>query len=92
MTDSEAMICSIFKGSREPELYVYVPFTKAESNIPEELRQRLGKLKEVMTLEITPDKKLARVDAVKVLKEIREQGYFVQLPPVITGQVLFDGD
>jgi uncharacterized protein YcgL (UPF0745 family) len=71
---------------------VYVPFAKAETNIPEELRSRLGKIKEVMSLEITPDKKLARVDAAKVLNEIREQGYFVQLPPVISGQVLFDGD
>ena len=92
MKNPEAMHCTILKGSRESELYVYVPFAKAETNIPEELRSRLGKIKEVMSLEITPDKNLARVDAAKVLNEIREQGYFVQLPPVITGQVLFDGD
>ncbi len=92
MSKPEAIHCTIFKGSREPELYVYVPFSKAQSNIPEELRSRLGEIKEVMSLEITPEKKLARVDAVKVLNEIHEQGYFVQLPPVITGQVLFDGD
>ncbi len=92
MKNPEAMHCTILKGSREPELYVYVPFAKAETNIPGELRSRLGKIKEVMSLEITPDKNLARVDPAKVLNEIREQGYFVQLPPVITGQVLFDGD
>ena len=92
MTDNEAMFCTIFKGNKEPELYVYVPWKTGAGNIPEELQQRMGTLREVMTLSLDPGKKLARANARNVLKDIREKGYYLQLPPDITGQVLFDGD
>ena len=34
-----------------------------------------------MTLALSLDKKLARADVAKVLEAIREQGYYLQLPP-----------
>lgn len=92
MTKTEAMYCTVYKGSKEQELYVFVPFDKGEGNIPDALKTRMGKISEVMSLEITPEKKLARAHAGKVLEEIREKGFYLQLPPEITGQVLFDGD
>ena len=92
MTESEAMLCNIYKGSRESELYIYVPKKTGKDNIPESLSERMGDITEVMTIEIGPDKKLARANADKVLNEIRNKGYYLQLPPDITGQVLFDGD
>ena len=92
MADTEAIRCTIFKGKREPELYVYVPWKAGEVNIPEDLRTRMGALTEVMTIMIAPGKKLARARAESVLMDIREKGYYLQLPPEIGGQVLFDGD
>lgn len=89
---SETILCTIYKGNREQELYVYVPRAAGEDNIPDALRERMGKLKEVMTLKLDPDRKLARADTANVLKALAEQGYYVQLPPQISGQVLHDGD
>jgi uncharacterized protein YcgL (UPF0745 family) len=34
-----------------------------------------------MTLLLTPERKLARVEAPKVLESIAEQGFFLQMPP-----------
>ena len=92
MTVPDELLCTIFKGSRESELYVYVPWKEGKENIPPVLRERMGELKEVMTLKLAPGRKLARADVNKVLVDIREKGYYVQMPPEITGQVLFDGD
>lgn len=92
MTEVDAMLCTIYKGKREKELYVYVPQKEGKENIPEPLCARMGEIIEVMTIKISPDKKLARASASKVLSEIKEKGYYLQLPPDITGQVLFDGD
>ena len=89
---NESRRCTIYKGSREQELYVFVPVEDGEGNIPEELRQRMGTIQEVMTLDIAPDRKLARADAANVLNSIEAQGYYLQLPPEISGQVLQDGD
>jgi len=35
----------------------------------------------VTTFKLSPDRKMARVDAARVLQAIREQGYFLQMPP-----------
>lgn len=90
--ESKPDLITIFKGSKEQQLYVYVPRESGEENIPDELRKRMGLLTEVMTLRIGPDKKLARANAINVLKAIKEVGYYVQLPPEISMQVLNDGD
>ena len=92
MTDSSAIICTIFKSSREQRLYVFVPKAQGVKNIPEELRQHMGECQEVMVLNITPDKTLARAEASAVIHDISEKGYYLQLPPEITSQVLHDGD
>jgi hypothetical protein len=36
-----------------------------------------------MTLELTPERKLAREDSQKVLTSIKEKGFFMQMPPPI---------
>ncbi len=92
MSEPDNMLCTIFKGSREQEMYVYVPREAGADNIPEELQKRMGVLKEVMTLEISPQRKLARASAETVLRDIQDKGFYLQLPPDISGQVLFDGD
>ncbi len=34
-----------------------------------------------MELELSPERKLAREDAVNIIERIKKQGFFVQLPP-----------
>ncbi|HEY5141109.1 MAG TPA: YcgL domain-containing protein [Methylococcales bacterium] len=41
----------------------------------------MGKMEFVMTLKLTPELKLAREDAGKVIESLKKQGFFVQLPP-----------
>ena len=90
--NNKGRLCTIFKGDKEPELYIYVPRETGKDNIPEELSQRMGEIREVMTISIDAERKLARVKAVNVLAGIEKVGYYVQLPPEVSGQVLSDGD
>ena len=76
-----SVLCTIYKGSRDEELYLYVTKGEDLSQLPEELMSRLGELKVVMTLAISANRKLARVKAETVLEEIKKNGYFLQLPP-----------
>ena len=69
-----------------------MPKAQGVRNIPEELRQRMGECQEVMVLNITRDKTLARAEASVVIHDISEKGYYLQLPPEITSQVLHDCD
>jgi len=41
----------------------------------------LGELREVITLDITPERKLARCTGAEVLEGLANAGYYLQMPP-----------
>ena len=75
------MQCFIYKSLKKDYLYLYVAEKDDFSKVPEALFDRLGKMEFVMDLELSPERKLAREDAGKVIESLKEQGFFVQLPP-----------
>ncbi len=86
------LLCTIYKGSQEDELYLYVAKGNDLSQLPEELISRMGDLKEVMTLSLSAGRKLARVKVKNVLDEIETNGYFLQLPPNFDPMVFTYGE
>ncbi|MES2605362.1 MAG: YcgL domain-containing protein [Pseudomonadota bacterium] len=78
---TKSELCTVYRSSREAELYVYVRRADALSKLPPELLDKLGSTSEVLTLKLTPDRKLARVKATDVLAAIAAKGYYLQLPP-----------
>jgi uncharacterized protein YcgL (UPF0745 family) len=81
MSESQPLLCTVYRCSREPEMYVYVDRKEGLSRVPEELQRRAGTLSEVMTIKLTPERKLARAKAPEVLEAIARQGFYLQLPP-----------
>jgi len=82
------MQCFIYKSLKKEELYLYLQKKDDFSEIPEPLFNSLGRIEFVMELEITPDRKLAREDANKVLSSLQDKGFFVQMPPTIIPNAL----
>lgn len=74
-------LCSVYSGSREDQLYLFVDRNEGLSRVPAALLERFGESRLVMTLVLTPERQLARADAGRVLAAIEENGYFLQLPP-----------
>ena len=75
------MSCRIFRSDLKNETYLYLLEGMVFEDLPEELRTAFGKPEFVMDLELTPARKLARVDVDQVLKRLEEDGYYLQLPP-----------
>ncbi len=75
------VICTVYRSSRETELYIYVKREDSLGRVPPELLAKLGQTSEVLTLRLTPERKLARVRAADVLAALDEKGYYLQLPP-----------
>jgi uncharacterized protein YcgL (UPF0745 family) len=74
-------IVRIYRSSRQNETYLYMAKKVAFETLPEELQKLFGKPILVLDMLLTPDKKLARVDASKVLNGLEEKGFYLQLPP-----------
>lgn len=81
-------LVKVFKGDRKPGAYLYVDFTAALSQVPEALLVQFGETTEVLSLQLTPDRVLARADAHEVLTQIDAAGFYLQLPPAEGEMVL----
>lgn len=77
------MQCYIYKSTKKEELYLYLNKQDDFSSVPEAILKSIGQPEYVMQLEITPERKLARENPVAVIKGIKENGFFIQMPPVI---------
>ena len=78
---AKPLICTVYRSSREAELYIYVRREEALERVPVDLLAKMGNLSEVLTMKLTPERKLARVKAVDVLAAIADKGFSLQLPP-----------
>ena len=71
----------VYKSRKTPELYLYVDAEEDLDRVPEALLSRFGRPQVAMSLELSADRHLARVDASVVLSEIEDSGFYLQLPP-----------
>lgn len=75
------MHVAIYKGRRRPDTYVFVTGAEALAALPDDLLRALGELEHVMDLVLTPERRLARVEARTVLRALLQRGCYLQLPP-----------
>lgn len=75
------VLCQVYSSPRREETYLYVDKRRGLQDVPETLLASFGEPREVLSLLLTPERKLARVDAAAVLAAIQKQGFYLQLPP-----------
>jgi len=85
MTD-KTCFCDVYKSSRLPEYYIYVDRKDGLQKVPEELMDRFGEPELALSFTLTPDRKLAREKAARVLESILNRGYHLQMPEIKSSQ------
>lgn len=84
------MRCAIYKGPKKADHYLYVEEEDNFERVPEALLGMLGQLELVMTLELGAERKLAQADVEEVRKALKQQGYYLQMPPKTEVENLLD--
>jgi uncharacterized protein len=84
--------CNIYRCSKKDEMYLYIHEDKTKDDLPEELITMVKELTHVIDLELTPERKLAREDVNVVMKNLKEKGYHLQMPPDPITPNLYSGD
>ena len=74
-------ICAVYRSPQTEGMYLYVDHHDDLTKVPEALLPRFGKPVRAMTLVLTPERKLSRADVAKVMQEIADNGFYLQLPP-----------
>jgi uncharacterized protein YcgL (UPF0745 family) len=85
------MIAHVYKSLRQADAYLYLRARDAFELVPEAVAARLGELAFVLEVALTPERRLARVDAALVREALAGQGWFVQLPPTAPPPERADG-
>jgi hypothetical protein len=79
--DDHRLLCSIYRSSKREGMYLYVRRDQKLDELPEALMKVFGAPAHAMDILLSAEKKLANADATKVMSEIRQQGFFLQMPP-----------
>ncbi|WP_110654975.1 YcgL domain-containing protein [Salinicola halimionae] len=85
---SDRLICEVVKSPRRDEMYLYLDKTQGMAPVPKALREHFGPPIPVMTMLLRSERPLSRVDVVRVMADIREQGFYLQMPPAKDPEML----
>ncbi len=75
-----ATSCYIYRCSAKPDMYIYLAEENGFDKIDEGLIKKLGQLSFAMSLELDDNSKLAREDPLKVIENLNNQGFHLQMP------------
>ena len=81
------MHCYVYRSQKRDDTYVYLRERDAFGLLPANIATTLGELQFVLSVELTPDRKLAREDATVVRTNLAARGFHIQFPPKIEGEV-----
>ena len=81
MTIPDTMEVEIFKTTRRPDTFLFLPEGLSPKEWPEGLEAVFMPAEKVLSLTLTADQPLAAQSATRVMEEIAAKGYFLQLPP-----------
>lgn len=73
--------CWVYRSPRKQEMYLFLAEEEGFDRVPQALLERFGEPILVIELELNPQRRLAREDVVKVMSNLRAQGYHLQMPP-----------
>jgi len=75
-------LCAVYRSPRKEGMYLFLDRDCPLEDLPDGLLAGFGTPQLALTLVLTPERRLARVDAADVLSALDERGYYLQLPPV----------
>jgi uncharacterized protein YcgL (UPF0745 family) len=81
MQGKSAVKCSVIRSSLKDFTYIYLLAGHDYKDLPTPLKEVFGEPEFVMDLELSPERKLALEDVHKVMQNLSEHGYHLQLPP-----------
>ena len=79
--------CWIYKSSLKDEMYLYLAREDDFDCVPELLMRRFGRPIPVMELELHEQRPLARAEVQAVMKQLGEEGYYLQIPPKLAPDI-----
>lgn len=77
------MNCSVLRSGQKDFTYIYLLDGHDYDDLPISLKKVFGEPEFVMNLKLDENRKLAYEDVNEVMKNLKEHGYHLQMPPQV---------
>ncbi len=74
------MLCFVYRSRQQYDMYLYITEKDQFDAIPEALMKKFGSPEFALDFELTPERNLARADTAEVIKALKDNGYYLQMP------------
>lgn len=71
----------VYKGSRKADTYLYIEHENDFSGVPQIILELMGSLELVLDIDLAKRDRLAIADIYEVRNKLREEGFYIQMPP-----------
>ncbi len=78
------MHCHVYASDKRQQTYVWLARRDHFDVLPAALAQRLGALRFVLDVQLDGERNLPNANAAQVLQQLRNEGWYLQLPPDAT--------
>lgn len=75
------MNCFVYRSDRKSGMYLYLKEKDNFSSVPQALLDLLGDITFSFEFDLGEDRKLVRAEAKEVIRNMQENGFFLQMPP-----------
>ncbi|KXF81787.1 YcgL domain-containing protein [Enterovibrio coralii] len=75
------MYCAIYKSSKKDSTYLYINRKDDFKDVPEQLLKTFGNPQFVMMVNLEKREKLAIANIESVREKLKQDGFYLQLPP-----------
>ena len=75
------MLVAVYKSSKKADTYLYIPKRDDFSTVPDALMKTFGTPLFVMLIPLEKKQSLASVDIEKLKAQLRDPGFYLQVPP-----------
>ncbi len=83
MAPNGTLPCWIYRSENKQEMYLYLAKERDFESVPKALMKLFGPPTPVMYLALSPQRRLAREDILQVMDNLRNQGFHLQMPPLV---------
>ncbi|WP_299870966.1 YcgL domain-containing protein [uncultured Cocleimonas sp.] len=75
------MNCYVYRSNKKQGMYLYLVERDNFEDVPESLMKLLGEVVFSFEFDLSKDRKLVKAESEEVLRILKENGYFLQMPP-----------
>lgn len=76
-----SMSCFVYRSKKNNEMYLYLLEKEGFSRVPDSLMRLVGDVEFSFEFILNTERKLLRYQAVEVMRNLQDNGFFLQMPP-----------